>query len=42
MTCQSCIRRLRVTLWGCWLTTGCRMKLVIRCKCENYQGLPQA
>ena len=25
MTCQTCIHRLDVTLWGLWLSTGCRM-----------------
>ena len=27
MTCQTCIHRLDVTLWGCWLATGCRVEL---------------
>ena len=42
MTCQSCIHRLDVTLWGCWLATGCRMGLVIRRQCEKYQSPPLA
>ncbi len=42
MTCQRCIHRLDVTLWGCWLATGFRMGLVIRFQCEKYQGQPLA
>ena len=29
MTGQACIHRLDVTLWGCWLATGCRLGLVL-------------
>ena len=25
MTCQTCIHRLDVTLWGLWMATGCRV-----------------
>ena len=28
-TCQNCIHRVDVTLWGCWLVTGCQLKLVM-------------
>ena len=38
MTCQSCIHRLDVTLWGCWLATGCRMGLVICANCQQHKG----
>ena len=37
MTCQTCIHRLDVTLWGLWMATGCRMGLVIRCQCDKHQ-----
>ena len=30
MTCRTCKHRLDVTLWGCWLATGCRIGLVLR------------
>ena len=40
VTCQSCIHRLDVTLWGYWLATGCRLGLVIRCRCDKHQGPP--
>jgi hypothetical protein len=40
MTCQTCIQRLDVTLWGCWLATGCRVGLVIRCQCDKHQSPP--
>jgi hypothetical protein len=39
-TCQTCIHRLDVTLWGCWLATGCRVGLVIRCQCNKHQSSP--
>ncbi len=38
MTCQSCVNRLDVTLWGLWLATGCRMGLVIRANCQQHKG----
>lgn len=38
MTCQTCIHRLNVALWGCWLATGCRVGLVIRCQLDKHQG----
>jgi hypothetical protein len=40
MTCQSCIHRLDVTLWGCWLASGCRVGLVTGCRCDGHQSLP--
>ena len=30
MTCQTCIHRLDVTLWGYWMATGCKLGLVLR------------
>ena len=38
MTCQTCLRRLDVTLWGCWLATGCRVGLVICANCQQHKG----
>ena len=38
MTCQTCTHRLDVTLWGCWVATGCRKGLFIRRQCETYQA----
>lgn len=40
MTCQTCIHRLDVTLWGCWLASGCRMGLVVRGRCGKHQSPP--
>ena len=37
MTCQTCIHRLDVTLWGLWLATGCRMGLVLRRGCPAHE-----
>lgn len=42
VTCQSCLHRLDVTLWGCWLATGCRLGFAIRCRCDKHQGPPWA
>ena len=36
MTCQTCIHRLDVTLWGLWLATGCRVGLVLRDGCLQH------
>ncbi len=36
MTCQTCIHRLDVTLWGLWMATGCRVGLVLRYDCERW------
>ena len=36
MTCQTCIHRLDVTLWGYWLATGCRMGLALHCDCDKW------
>jgi hypothetical protein len=36
MTCQTCIHRLDVTLWGYWLATGCRVGLVICHGCPQH------
>ena len=36
MTCRTCIHRLDVTLWGCWLATGCRIGLVLRSACDEW------
>lgn len=36
MSCRTCIHRLDVTLWGCWLATGCRLGLVLRSACEGW------
>ena len=38
MNCQTCIHRLDVTLWGCWLATGCRVGVVVHGRCDKYQG----
>jgi hypothetical protein len=35
MTCRTCIHRLDVTLWGCWLATGCRLGLALRRGCDS-------
>ena len=40
MTCQSCIHRLDVTLWGCWQASGCRLGLVVRGRCDKHQSPP--
>ena len=43
MTCQTCqtyIHRLDVTLWGCWLASGCRVGLVVRGRCDKHQSPP--
>lgn len=37
MTCQTCIHRLDVTLWGLWMATGCRVGLTIRACCADHQ-----
>ena len=42
MTCQTCIHRLDVTLWGLWMATGCRLGLVIRYQCDKHQSPPLA
>lgn len=36
MTCRTCKHRLDVTLWGCWLATGCRIGLVLRTACDEW------
>ncbi len=36
MTCQTCIHRLDVTLWGLWLATGCRVGLLLCQGCPHH------
>ena len=36
MTCRTCKHRLDVTLWGCWLATGCRIVRVLRTACDEW------
>lgn len=36
MTCQTCIHRLDVTLWGLWVATGCRVGLVLCRRCNEW------
>ena len=38
MTCQTCIHRLDVTLWGYCVATGCRMGLVVCASCPQHKG----
>ncbi|MCW2310577.1 hypothetical protein M2244_000297 [Rhodoferax antarcticus] len=39
MTCEHCLHRLDVTLWGLWCATGCRMGLVVCRDCPSYSAL---
>lgn len=42
MTCQTCIHRLDVTLWGLWLATGCRRGFIVRGCCAGFQTKEEA
>lgn len=35
-----CLHRLDVTLWGCWLATGCRLGLVLCYGCPPMSWPP--